>query len=138
MKLLFLLSLLTSLIFAGELKIIVKNINPNQGMMRLALWDGANGFPKDYRTSIDQVSVSVTNEVEYTFSNLSKGSYAMAIFQDLNNDEDLNTNAIGIPQEPFGFTNNPRLLFGPPTFNKCRVQVPTNGTITKTIYLKRL
>lgn len=138
MKVLFLLSLFTTLSFAGELKIIVKNINPNQGMMRLALWDGANGFPKDYRTSIDQVSVSVTNEVEYTFTNLSKDSYAMAIFQDLNSDEDLNTNAIGIPKEPFGFTNNPRLLFGPPTFKKCKVQVPATGTVTKTIYLKRL
>lgn len=138
MKVLFLLSLFVSFSFAGELKIIVKNINANQGMMRLALWDGANGFPKDYRTSIDQVSVSVTNEVEYTFKNLSKGPYALAIFQDLNNDENLNTNAVGIPKEPFGFTNNPRLLFGPPTFNKCRVQVPATGTITKTIYLKRL
>jgi uncharacterized protein (DUF2141 family) len=138
MKILVFILALSNIVLAGELKIIVKNITPETGMMRLALWDGANGFPKDHRTSIDQVSISVDNTVEYTFSNLDQGSYALAIFQDLNSDQDLNTNSFGIPKEPFGFSNNPRLIFGPPTFRKCRFNVPRTGTVTKTIYLKRL
>jgi uncharacterized protein (DUF2141 family) len=138
MKSIIALILLSTSLFAGDLKIIVKNINSNSGMIRMALWDGANGFPKDYTTSIDQISISVSpnNEMTYTFRNLKAQNYALAIFHDVNNDENLNTNALGIPKEPFGFSNNPRLIFGPPTYRKCNFKVNSSGIVTKTIYLK--
>ena len=40
----------------------------------------------------------------------------MAIFQDLNNDGVLNKGAFGVPSEPYGFSNNVRGQFGPPSF----------------------
>jgi len=30
----------------------------------------------------------------------------------------LDTNFLGIPKEPYGFSNNPSTLFGPPSFKK--------------------
>lgn len=36
---------------------------------------------------------------------LPEGEYAFCIYQDANNDGELNSNKIGIPKEPFGFSN---------------------------------
>ena len=48
------------------------------------------------------------------------GTYAVALFHDENNDHHLNTNALGIPTEGYGFSNNPTLYFGPPGLDKVR------------------
>lgn len=138
MKLITLMMIISSFAFAGELTLTIKNVRNNNGSIRIALWDQATGFPKDYTTSIEQVSVLAGNEVQYTFKNLKTARYAVAVFHDANNDEDLNTNRLGIPQEGFGFTNNPRIIFGPPTYRKCNVLVKENQKVEKTIFLKHL
>lgn len=48
------------------------------------------------------------------------GYYAVALFHDENGDHHLNTNALGIPTEGYGFSNNPTLYFGPPELGKVR------------------
>jgi len=48
------------------------------------------------------------------------GAYAVALFHDENDDHHLNTNALGIPTEGYGFSNNPTLYFGPPGLDKVR------------------
>ena len=59
---------------------------------------------------------------------------AIRLFQDLDGDGELDKNAFGIPTEPFGFSNDPVIRFGPPstkeilidlrakTFTKIRMQ----------------
>jgi len=49
---------------------------------------------------------------------LKSGMYAVAIFQDLNNNNILDKNMLGIPTEPYGFTNYEGLQLAPPTWNK--------------------
>jgi uncharacterized protein (DUF2141 family) len=48
------------------------------------------------------------------------GAYAVALFHDENDDHHLNTNALGIPTEGYGFSNDPTLYFGPPGLDKVR------------------
>jgi uncharacterized protein (DUF2141 family) len=48
---------------------------------------------------------------------LTPGQYAVAAFQDLNGDEEMNANMFGMPTEPYGFSNNARGNFGPPSFD---------------------
>jgi len=136
MKILIVLMSLVINCLAGDLTITVKNLSTERGSLRIALWDQSNGFPKNHNTSIDQVSIEALKNASYTFENLKPGTYAFAIFHDINNDENLNTNAIGIPSEPFGFSNNPRLLFGPPSFRKSKFKVNNSGVTKKDIYLK--
>lgn len=44
------------------------------------------------------------------------GEYAFTVLHDADNNERLSRNFFGIPKEGFGFSNNPRILFGPPKF----------------------
>jgi uncharacterized protein (DUF2141 family) len=50
--------------------------------------------------------------------NLKPGKYSFKYFHDENKNEKLDTNILGIPKEGFGFSNNPSMTFGPPSFDK--------------------
>ena len=54
---------------------------------------------------------------------LAPGKYAISIIHDENNNDKLDTNFIGIPKEGFGFSNNPRIMFGPPSFEKASFEI---------------
>jgi uncharacterized protein (DUF2141 family) len=47
------------------------------------------------------------------FADLAPGQYAFRMFHDVNGDGRMNTNPLGIPTEPFAFSNNARGSFGP-------------------------
>ena len=52
--------------------------------------------------------VKVTEDSpKITLKDISSGSYALALFQDVNGDRKLNRNTTGIPTEGYGFSNNP-------------------------------
>ncbi len=52
---------------------------------------------------------------------LPPGEYGISVYQDLNGDNQLNTNFLGIPNEPYGFGNNARGTMGPAHFEDCTV-----------------
>jgi uncharacterized protein (DUF2141 family) len=50
------------------------------------------------------------------------GEYAIALFQDLNGNQKLDTNLFGKPTEPYAFSNNQKPVFMEPSFEKCKFQ----------------
>lgn len=138
MKILISLLALINIAQAASITLNIKNLRNENGSIRIAIWDQATGFPGDYTTSLEQVSIAATKNATYTFENVKAARYAIAIFHDSNNDEDLNTNRLGIPKEGFGFSNNPRILFGAPKFRKCNFKVNATDNVVKNIFLKHL
>ena len=61
------------------------------------------------RPSCDGRGSTVTVE----FATLPAGDYAIRFYHDVDGDGELDTNLMGIPSEPFGFSNNARGNFGP-------------------------
>ena len=71
----------------------------------------------DDNQEIDLQRVMVNDKItQYTFQQLQEGkSYAIAVFQDLNQNSELDTYFVGIPKEPYGFSNDVRGgISGPP------------------------
>ena len=54
---------------------------------------------------------------------LAPGRYGIMAFHDKNRDEKLNTLPIGLPTEPYGFSNNARGRFGPPNWRSASFEV---------------
>ncbi|MBK8506346.1 MAG: DUF2141 domain-containing protein [Saprospiraceae bacterium] len=62
--------------------------------------------------------------MQYFFSEYTKWSLCDQCFQDLNQNSILDTKTLfKIPRNLFGFSNNPRILFGPPSVNQCKFEV---------------
>ena len=58
---------------------------------------------------------------------LAPGRYGAMIFQDLNANGRMDFNLVGMPTEPYGFSNNSRGLFGPPAWGSAAFPVGVTG-----------
>jgi uncharacterized protein (DUF2141 family) len=90
----------------------------NKGNILLALYDSNENYLKNAVRS-SKVEVKDKKAV-IRFDNLEKGVYGFSFFHDVDNNGKLNKNFMGIPKEPYGFSNNEKGKFGPPDFEKIR------------------
>jgi len=59
--------------------------------------------------------------------NLKFGTYALAIYQDVNSSGKIDKNMIGIPTEPYAFSNNYKPKVRAPNFNDCKFTYDTKN-----------
>ena len=99
------------------LTIDISNINKGEGNVMLAVHN-RNNFLKD-RVLEKKISASESN-LKVTIE-LPQGDYAVAVYQDKNQNQRLDTNFLGIPQEPYAFSNNARPKFRAPNFDEAKI-----------------
>lgn len=101
--------------------------------MCIAIYGSEDDY-KDNKNQIwaDCISVSSTT-FEYIIEDLPKGRYMISIFHDLDSNEELNTNWIGMPKEPFGFSKDAKGKMGPPKFENASFEL--NEDLETTIHL---
>lgn len=63
------------------------------------------------------------------------GVFALGVYHDRNANRRFDRTGLGLPAEPFGFSNNPSTLFGLPSFSSVRLNVTRSGMST-TVKLK--
>ena len=73
---------------------------------------------------------------ELRFDGLPSGSYAIALIHDENGNNKLDT-VLGIPREGFGFSRNPVIHFGAPSFKSAEFPVLA-GSVDETVKVKYL
>lgn len=110
-----------------SLKIEVPNIKKMKGSIQICLFDSDENYMKD--AVVCQWLQVGNGRIEHTFDSLASGNYAVIVIQDLNGNKDLDTNFIGIPKEPYGFSNNPTMTFGPPSFEGASFKVESKTEI---------
>ena len=103
-----------------ELSVTVENIRSNQGRVCAALFNGPQGFPNDTSKVARRFCVSIHDPtaLKMEIDSLPAGTYALALFHDENGDGKLNTGLFGIPKESFGFSNNPTVRMGSPSYQE--------------------
>lgn len=121
MKFLILLISLNFSIFANNLEVSLSNVVSQDGQMAIAIFKNGEGYPKNAELAVYREFINM-DELPLQLS-LEEGEYAISVFQDLNSDRKLNKKMFGIPKEPFGFSNNPKLFMGPPKYKKVKIKV---------------
>jgi len=117
---------------AADLSITVRGGQPTTGQMLIGVFNSSQSF-------LDSAVVSIISPVGSDGStndnlSLSPGTYAVAVTYDVNGNEQMDRGALGLPAEPYGFSNNARGLLGPPSFAKSAFRLlPEGGTITITL-----
>lgn len=112
-----------------SVKITITNITTASGTIVLSAHDSEESFKKKKPVQTVRVPASVPS-VTIELS-LAPGECAFCVFHDTNGDGDLNAGFMGIPKEPFGFSNYDGK--GPPgNFKKHKVAIPA-GTEALTL-----
>lgn len=55
--------------------------------------------------------------------NLPYGDYAVSVYHDENLNGDMDSGFMGIPKEPYGFSNNAKSSFGPPKWRDVKFSI---------------
>lgn len=55
------------------------------------------------------------------------GTYGLAVYHDKDANRKFNRNGVGLPAEPYGFSNNASTFLGLPSFKSVRMSVPKDG-----------
>jgi len=95
-----------------SLTIEINNLRNNNGQVHLEL----NNEKEEQVVGVTKNIFN--NKCVIIIENLKPGKYAFKFLHDENKNDKLDTNWLGIPREGFGFSNNPSMTFGPPSFDK--------------------
>ena len=126
MKTLMLLASLISLgVQAETVTLKLTNMGGEKGQIAVAVFDNTDAFPdRSNQAILSKFFPLNTSSNETTLTvELRPGRYALALFLDANKNQKLDTNMVGAPKERFGFTNNPKIIFGAPNFSECEFEV---------------
>lgn len=110
-----------------NLTIEVKGIKKNEGKIFIAIYDSEASFLNKSTGIIVDITDKKSTGI---FKGLKKGTYAVSLFHDENNNQKMDTKIFGIPKEPYGFSNNATGFMGPPKFDDAKFNLDSNKTIT--------
>ena len=139
---------------AADLDIEVRGIKKRTGHVKAALFSNAEDFALDItfralitregdistgvftseeqmpRPPVEWASVPADARVVHLhMTDVEPGTYALALYQDVNDDGKLATDMHGKPLEPWGLSNNVRIVDQKaPTFDEAKFVLPAEGT----------
>jgi uncharacterized protein (DUF2141 family) len=107
---------------AGELRVKLSGIENDKGEIRVAVFLSDKDFEAERFVAKIKVPAAA-GVVEVVFEDIAPGVYGINAFHDKNDNEKLDRNLVGIPKEPYAFSNNAKGNFGPPKFEAVSFEV---------------
>jgi len=107
----------------GRLKVHVVGVAANGGDIYVAVHREATFLQDESALSSLVLSPQGKKEVTGQSEPLLYDIYAVAVYQDMNGNGQLDKNALGIPTEPYAFSNNPSVKWRAPTFKDAALQL---------------
>ena len=109
-----------------QLTIMIENTEVVDGYIRIGVFNANDTFLKKGST-YKKYKIAVEDSIEtIIIDDLPKGEYAFILYHDKNSDGKMNRKFIGIPKEPYGFSNNIRPKLSKPTFEECKFLLENN------------
>ena len=127
---------------AGErapdaIAVTVIGLRSDAGTVRCFLYDQPEDFPDSKQHVIGSaVAIPSGQRATCTFTSVGRDhDYAIVVLHDENNDAVFQKNALGMPEEGYGFSNDAHNHFSAPSFDACRVRF-TRGTLPLAITMR--
>ena len=121
---------------SGDLILKIKNFDNQSGLIHIAIYNDQQKFPKNEGKFLGfKEKTSKIIENNYEINNLKEGIYAVAIFHDENSNDKFDS-FFGIPNEKYGFSNNPSIFLSAPKFEQSSFDLRQNEKKVIEIELK--
>ena len=112
----------------NEVRIIVTGVEKSVGLITADMYPNRQENFLRGRGRIKKVKYAArAPETRFCMTAPETGLFAMAIYHDRNANGDFDKTGLGLPAEPWGISNNPRILFGPPPVEKALFEVSERG-----------
>ena len=109
---------------SSDLSITILGLESNVGKVLVLVFNNSNGFPEEDKKAYKILELPISNKrASGSISEIPAGTYAISVLHDEDGDGQMKKNGVGYPTEGFGFSNDPSILFGAPSFEKCSFEV---------------
>lgn len=121
---------------AGELKLELHGAGMAGNQIRVAVYSATQPeqFPSDDKFYKGVIGEAAGASLTVTVPDLPPGKYAVAAYVDNNKNGKQDKNFMGVPKEDYGFSNDARGMFGPPSFGAAEFELGET-TVAKSIHL---
>lgn len=119
---------------ASTITIRVSTFRSANGVLRCRLYARPDGFPGKPPFAAEQSVAVSAKAMTCSFTGVSPGTYAVALFHDENGDGKLDTNFLGIPREGVGVSNNKIRSLGPPTWEDAKFVLKGDVVLDVTLH----
>ena len=111
-----------------EIRVVIEGVRRAEGLMTADLYPNNQEVFLRGRGRIELARYAAkAPNTKFCLKAPGPGLYAMAIYHDRNANRDFDKTGLGLPAEPWGLSNNPRGLFGPPPIEKALFEVTEDG-----------
>jgi len=108
----------------GNLIINISGFPSSDGFAMVALNNSEESYIGGENEAIAKARIRVVDQkAQVIFANLPYGSYGVSLYHDENSNEKMDKNAMGIPKEAYGFSNNAKGFFGKPSYKDIMFQL---------------
>ena len=107
-------------VIAGELQITVRGIESTAGQLMIAVVNSEAAFNGESPAVLSLLIAPKTGTLTFGTDALPDGDYGIRVMHDENGNGDMDSNMVGMPTEPWGFSNNAMGNFGPPGWSDIR------------------
>lgn len=115
----------------GKIDLVISGTTSDEGVIQVLIFDQKDGWPESLNQAWKMATIPIKNGIgKKTISDVPPGNYAITVFHDHNKDGEIRKNKVGYPLDSFGFSNNPSMFFGVPSFEKCSQKVKL-GEVTR-------
>ncbi len=115
----------------GTLTVEVELNKPQQGgTVRMAVCMGEEAYDAE-KGCLIAFGKAVGDVVRLELKDVPEGRYAIKAFHDVNDNGEMDFNWMGIPQEPYGFSNNASATMSAPKFEQAAFMVRKGPNVTR-------
>ena len=112
---------------AADLTVKVTDVEKGKGHLMIALYKSEDDYKSDKASFAQKVEALNSQEI-VIFENVPDGEYAIKMYQDENDNNEMDFNMVGIPKEGYGFSNNVG-MFGAPEYTEAKFSVKESTAI---------
>ncbi|WNC72225.1 DUF2141 domain-containing protein [Thalassotalea psychrophila] len=118
---------------AATLTVEVHDIKSTKGDIVVTVYNSSKTWLEDGKKNIVKQHVvnlkdKVIEGVLITQIELPEGEYALQIYQDWDQNKEMDSNWIGMPKEPVATSNNAKGSMGPPSYKDAKFTLSESGT----------
>lgn len=106
-----------------QLTISYENLSTSNGKIMVLIQD-------EVEKDVSKMVLPIYNNKAQITLFLKPGKYGVTAYHDINGNENLDTNMLGIPTEPYGFSNDARGTLGKPDYQDVLFEFLEDQTIT--------
>ena len=118
------------------LTLIVNNLRSTTAPITIGVYGTDNKFP-DPKDQLKEYKFTPNGkQLVAQIKDLNFGTYALAIYQDVNSNGKIDKTIIGIPTEPYAFSNNYRPKVKAPNFDDCKFEYSAKANSVTMALLK--